>query len=75
MPLIIKWQEIIVVDGGVNYSDGISGTVHRTFCQVYANYSLLLPDMMEGFYGQCEDTLPRLRTALTNKQKADQPKK
>ena len=34
MPLIIKWQEIIVVDGVVNYSDGIGGTVHRPFCQV-----------------------------------------
>src|SRR5713226_9572341 len=37
MPLIIKWKEIIVVDGAVNYSDGIGGTVHRPFCQVYAN--------------------------------------
>ena len=76
MPLIIKWQEIIVVDGTVSYSDGIGGTVSRPFCQVYANYTILFPDYNEGFHdGSCQEILPRLRTALKHKQEDEQPKK
>ena len=76
MPLIIKWQEIIVVDGTVSYSDGIGGTVSRPFCQVYANYTILFPDYNERFHdGSCQEILPRLRTALKHKQEDEQPKK
>ncbi len=76
MPRIINWQEIIIADGSVNYSDRIGGTVTRPFCQVYANYTILFPDYHEGFHdGSCQEILPRLRTALKHKQEDEQQKK
>jgi hypothetical protein len=76
MPRIIKWQEIIVADGSVNYADGLGGTVSRPFCQIYANYSILFPDYTEGFHdGSCDEMLPRLRTALKHKQDDEQKQK
>ena len=75
MTLIHDWKEIVLIKGDVQYSDGIGGEMVRPFCWVYTNYGLLLPNSSEGALGGCDDTLPRLRTALKHKQEAKRQKK